>query len=217
MVGLRAVSGGFSGFTLLFLLIDNQPDDFSFGDFKGFKVPFSMCSGVGSVTVEALLGEALICGELTLLIVPDEDGGGGIGGAGEAIACNFPGSKFGFDVFVLIVLKKLVFPFGDATEDDNADDFGGVTGIGIGWLVSAAAAGGIVTVREGGVLGPIAGVWKGDAGVFGATSLASESPSCVRPGGSKGVCDGDNSETEPWGGVSSVRNPSATRSRSTAW
>lgn len=144
-------------------------------------------------------------------------GGGGIGGGGEAEACNFAASIDGFEAFDRSV-KKPVLPLGDA--EDGCADFEGVvdsrieTGIGIGWLLSG---GGIVTVRDGGVLGAIAGTCTGDAGVFGATSLASESPSWMRPGGSKGVCDGDGSDTDPWGGVSSALRPSASISRSTAW
>ena len=84
----------------------------------------------------------------------------------------------GFEGLCLILEKK-DFPLGEAAV-------GVVTVTGIADEISA---GGIVTVNGEGELGTIVGtgIKVGEPGVVGANSLASESPSCVSPGGSRGA------------------------------
>lgn len=64
-------------------------------------------------------------------------------------------------------------------------------GVGKGTGIDCSASG-IETLRGDGNDETMAGFDRGgEAGVAGANSLASESPSCVRPGGRAGACSED--------------------------
>ena len=90
---------------------------------------------------------------------------------------------------------------------------GAVIDIGMG---AEASGGGIVIV--GGV-DTIAGLGtaNGDAGVAGASSLASESPSLVSPGGKVGATTGEASGAGSEAVGSECLRPNAAKSTSTAW
>lgn len=78
--------------------------------------------------------------------------------------------------------------------------------------------GGMETVRGVGEPGTIVGTDcnAGEAGVVGANSLASESPSCVSPGGSRGTLREDDSAADSVGTGSSSFRPNVCISRSRA-
>ena len=174
----------------------NQPLDFSFTFNLSFEGKVAIVCEVPDV--DASLGTEVIC-ELARVR--------GIGGTGsDGVACGRPFAENEcLDGLCRRLPKKpLVLALGELAT--GVDAVIGIEGSGSG----------IETLRGAGEDATIVGFeTAGEAGVPGANSLASESPSWVRPGGKAGACMELMSETEFRAKDSSLR-PRAWRSISTA-